>query len=226
VRRIALAVVALSLVATAALAGQARNVLLEPGALKTFSGRIDVVNRGQGMEMMLATDSEDHWFRVETESLTPLPKSFSASHAEVFYWPGHLLVMIPDEKRALHFTVRDFRPARPSPWVKDNLGPVRDAAALDALLAGYEVTRVTSAIMIGSSQGPRGGLEALSLERAGEGRIAGDKVFYQPTDTGNGGVNCGASCEIRCNDGSSCSTSCVSPRCAKCSCPTSCSCGF
>lgn len=223
-RRISLLIFVLSFVASAALAGPPRNVMLEPGVLLTYSGHLDVVNLGQGMEMRLATDSEDRWFRVETESLTPLPKSFSASDAEVFYWQGHLLVMVPDEKRALHFSARDFKPVQPSPWVKENLGPVRDAAALDVLLAGYEVTRVPSTIMIGSSGGPRGP-EALSIERAGEDRNVRDKVFYQ-SPGGGGGAGCSTNCSTNCADGSHCSVTCVSPRCASCSCPASCSCGF
>jgi hypothetical protein len=224
-RRISLTILVLCLVASAAVAGPARNELLEAGVLQTFSGRIDVVNQGQGMEMKLATDSGDRWFRVETRSLTPLPRSFSAGSAEVYYWQGHLLVMVPQEKRALFFSLRDFRPARPAPWIKENLGPVRDAGALDALLSGYEVTRVSSAVMIASSQGPRA-LEAISIGGSGEDHNFRDKVFYQDPGGGGGSANCSTNCSTHCGDGSSCSVTCVSPRCASCDCPASCSCVF
>lgn len=220
-RLIAIALLSLCLVSSGAFAGQARSGLLEPGMLETLSGRVDVVNQGQTMVMKLAAGSGDRWFRVETDSLTPLPKSFSAS-AEVFHWQGHLLLMVPQEKRALFFSIRDFRSALPlAPTKQEDLGPVRDAAALDSLLAGYEVTRIPTATLIASAQGPRA-LPSISI---GD-RDLRNKVFYPPPNPDGGLGTCGTSCSTNCADGSSCTASCASPRCAKCSCPASCTCSF
>ena len=210
-----IAVLAFCLLASGAFAKPARSGV-EPGVLETLTGPVDVVNKGQTVVVKLA-GAEDRWFRVETSRPTPLPDSFSADSAEIFYWQGHLLLMVPQEKKAFHFSMPDFKPARVPALAAEGLGPVRDASGLDALLAGYEVLQIDTANEITSAQGPRARLVI-------EEKSPRTKQFTPPPNPGGGLGSCGSSCSTACGDGSSCSTSCVSPRCASCSCPASCSC--
>jgi hypothetical protein len=215
-----IALLAFCLASSGAFAKPARSGA-EPGVLETLTGHVDVINQGQTIVMKLAGGSGDRWFRVETNSLTPLPDSFSTDSAEILYWQGHLLLRVPQARKAFHFLIPDFKPPKILAPVADGLGPVRTASALDDLLAGYEVTRIDTATVIASAQGPRARL-SISVE----GKDPKPKVFYQPPSPGGGPSGCGTSCSIACGDGSSCSVNCASPRCASCSCPASCTCGL
>lgn len=194
----------------------------EPGVLETLTGHVDVVNQGRSLVIKLDVGAGARWFRVETDSLLPLPDSFSADAAEILYWQGHLLLRIPAEKKAVLVSMPGYRPAPVPPAAAAGLGPVRTDASLDAFLAGYDVTRIDSATEIASSQGPRA-LASIGIDR--EGREPENKSFTPPPNPGSGGVGtCGNSCSITCGDFSSCSATCTAPRCAKCSCPASCTC--
>jgi hypothetical protein len=196
----------------------------EPGVLETLTGHVDVVNQGRTLVMKLKLDAGagDRWFRVETDSLLPLPASFSADAAEILYWQGHLLLRMPAERKAFLVSMPGYRPAPVPPAAAAGLGPVRTDASLDAFLAGYDVTRIDSATEIASSQGPRARV-SIGIDR--EGREPENKSFTPPPNPGSGGVGtCGNSCSITCGDFSTCTANCTTPRCASCSCPASCTC--
>lgn len=196
----------------------------EPGVLETLTGHVDVVNQGRSlvMKLKLGAGAGDRWFRVETDSLLPLPGSFSADSVEILSWQGHLLLRMPAEKKAFLVSMQGFRPAPVPPAAAAGLGPVQTPASLDAFLAGYDVTRIDSATEIASSQGPRA-LASISIDL--ERRDPMTKSFYPPPNPSSGGVGtCGNSCSITCGDFSSCTATCTAPRCAKCSCPAACTC--
>lgn len=191
----------------------------EPGVLERLTGPLDMVNKGQTIVVKLALDSGERWFRVETSNLAPVPRSVSARSAEVFFWRGNLLLLVPREKTAFHFSVPDLPPATVLNPTPEGLGPVRDASSLAALLAGYEVTRIDTVVELVSAAGPRA---RLVIEKTAPEA----KYFTQPPNPGGGPGSCGTSCEITCGDLSHCSVTCTSPRCASCTCPASCSCSF
>ncbi|MBW8876705.1 MAG: hypothetical protein JF614_17210 [Acidobacteria bacterium] len=213
-----IAVLAFCLASSGAFAKPARSGA-EAGVLETLSGQVDVINKGQILVLKLAGDAGDRWFRVETNSLMPLPGSFSAKSAEVFFWQGHLLLLVPGERKAIHFLLPGFIPGKVLTPAAGGLGPVSSASGLDALLAGYEVTRIDTATAITSAQGPRARLVI-------EGRTPEAKQFTPPPNPNGGPGSCGTSCNINCGDGSSCTASCTGARCASCTCPASCSCSF
>lgn len=187
--------------------------------VETLQGRLNV--RSDGRVFVVTTEKPDgsgfRRFDVELENRTGPVLDFRAETGEIHYWRGHLVVVAPGERKALHFSMKDLvRPARmPDAAVES----VLDVAELDALLRSkYELTR-TEAVAISSLGGPRA-LEAGSELRS---RIA-TEIEYQDPGGGGGISTCGSSCNINCGDGSSCSASCVGTRCASCSCPASCSC--
>ena len=217
----AVALLAFCFVATSTFA-QAGRSGAEPGVLESHSGQMEMVNRGQTVVIKLAgaEGGDARWFRVETSSPAPLPRSLSAVRAEVFYWQGQLLLLAVNEGKAFYFSMPGFKPGKVLPPPAGSSGPpVRSTPALATVLAGYEVTRINTATEITSAQGPR----ALAVI---EGRDARTKQFTLPPNPGPGGVNFGSTCSITCGDLSNCSVTCTSPRCASCTSPTSCVCGF
>ncbi|HEX3554633.1 MAG TPA: hypothetical protein VIA62_15530 [Thermoanaerobaculia bacterium] len=188
----------------------------QPGALETLTGPMDVDVKGQRVVVKMSAAAGERWFRVATSGPAPLPSSFSADSAEAFYWQGHLLLLVPRDRKAIQFSMPGFMPARvPAP--AEGSGEVRSVSDLDTLLVGYEVTRIDTATEIISAQGPRA---LLVIEE----RKPSPKQFTPPPNPGGGLGTCGSSCSITCGDGSTCSATCTSPRCASCNCPASCSC--
>jgi hypothetical protein len=193
----------------------------EPGVLESHSGQMEMVNRGQTVVIKLAgaPGTDARWFRVETSSPAPLPRSFSAARAEVFYWRGQLLLLAVNEGKAFYFSMPDFKPGRVLPPPSGTPGPpVRSTPDLETVLAGYDVIYINTTTEITSAQGPR----ALAVI---EGRGVSTKQFTPPPNPGGGGIGtCGSTCSITCGDQSTCSATCTSPRCASCTCPASCVC--
>jgi len=210
-----IALLAFCLASSGAFANPARSAA-QPGALETLTGQMDVDVKGQMVVVKMSGAAGERWFRVATSRPTPLPSSLSADSAEMFYWQGHLLLLVPRDRKAIQFSMPGFMPRIPAP--AEGPGVVRNASDLDALLAGYEVTRIDTATEIISAQGPRA---LLVIEE----KKPSPKQFTPPPNPGGGLGTCGASCSITCGDGSTCSANCVSPRCASCNCPASCSCG-
>ncbi len=190
-------------------------------SVETLQGRVNVLSDGR-MFVVTFEKPDGGGFRrfdVELESPAGRATHFSADSAEIHYWTGHLVVVAPRERKALHFSLRDI--TKQVRTADAPLVSAADAAEVDSLLRSrYELTRLDRAVAISSLGGPR------ALEAGG-----GLKSLIAPMDTeyqdpgGSGGIGtCGASCTISCGDGSNCSTNCNAPRCASCTCPASCSC--
>lgn len=178
--------------------------------LDTVQGSAVVRKAGQVLVATLE-DQDEHgrWFRVEARRGAPLPAGFRAESAQVHYWMGHLVLIA--RGKAWHFFVPggDQYPTEAA--------QVPDAAELEGLLRGYDVTQV-EASAIYSASGPR-------ADRLNEGLRSIFANEDDQQDPGSGGIgSCGLSCSIQCGGGSSCSATCGAPRCAHCSCPASCTC--
>lgn len=156
-------------------------------------------------------------FDVELENRTGTALDFRAEAGEIHYWRGHLVVVVPGERKALHFSLPDT--GKQVRTADAPLVSASDVAEVDSMLRSkYELTRIDKAVAITSLGGPR----ALEAGRELRSRIAPDLDYQDP---GSGGIgSCGSTCTTRCGDGSSCSATCNAPRCASCSCPASCSC--
>jgi hypothetical protein len=158
-------------------------------------------------------------FEIETAADPTRAIDWSAKSADVYYWMGHLVVAAPQERKALHVSVKGverlLRPRTDGP----QLDSASALAELDALLsAGNDLTRVETATSIVSKNE-----KALKVPEGIKHQAGRMDTDYQ--DYGSGGLGtCGSSCSTSCGDGSSCSATCSSPRCAHCSCPASCTC--
>ncbi len=187
---------------------------------QTFDGTLNVHTTGDSVVVVVhAPDAVDHLFRVDTGWDPALPIELGPTVGQVTVWRGNLVVIAPMENRALHFSMTPPRhPAARSP-VAAALAPP-PATDLDRTLGeSYELTRIDRATAIITRSGPL----ALAEPAGGDlGTAVGRALNRDPSNGGNG--HCGTSCEIACGDGSQCSATCSSPRCAKCSCPASCSC--
>src|SRR5215203_607236 len=117
--------------------------------LETVQGPAVVHKAGQTVVMTLAgPEGQDRWFRVESVRGASLPAGFQADSAQVLYWMGHLVLTA--EGKAWHFSV-------PERDASSEAAQVPDAAELEGLLRGYDVTQVeVSAIY--SASGPRANL--------------------------------------------------------------------
>lgn len=190
-------------------------------SVETLQGRVNVRSDGR-LFVVTIEKPEGGGFRrfdVELESQAGKALNFRADAAEIHYWGGHLVVVAPRERKALHFSLLDAGKQVRS--VDAPLVSASDVAEVDSLLRSrYELTQIDNAVVISSLAGPR------ALEAGGELRslIAPMDTEYQDPGGGGGLGTCGVSCTSRCGDGSSCSVNCTAPRCSSCSCPASCSC--
>lgn len=190
-------------------------------AVQTLQGAMTVLGDGRTFAVTLEKPGRRGFYRfdVELESRTGPVLDFRVEAGEIHYWRGHLVVVAPKERKALHFSMKDsVRPVRmaDSPPVS-----AAEVAELDSLLRSkYELTRLDQAVALSSVGGPR----AWEAGRELRSRIAPMDTEYQDPGGSGGLGTCGASCTTRCGDGSSCSTNCIAPRCASCTCPASCSC--
>jgi hypothetical protein len=192
--------------------------------VERLTGRVEIHSDSRAVTVALhGNDSADgHLFIVETEGIEQ-PISLRAASAEVFFWRGHLVVIVSRQGKALHFSIPGIDAtsgAKPvdMPWV----GTKSDIRDLDAWLEErYELTRIDTATGIIS----RGGPQAFLVDQeAGGGPLDKQDPFYVPPDPGSGNGSCGVSCSITCGDQSTCSVTCASNRCASCTCPPSCTC--
>lgn len=219
-----LALVLIASVATAAPKASAAPLpLVSPlASIETLTGGVRV--RGDGRTFVVTVNPRNgsgiKQFEIETEDRPGRILDLSSAAAEVHFWMGHLVVVAPRERKALHFSIdgidKHLRPRTDGPQL-DSASALEE---LDSLLrANYELTRVETASSIVSKNE-----QALKLPPGMRQEIERSVDIDQP-DTGGGGLgSCGSSCTIACGDGSQCSASCSAPRCARCSCPASCSC--
>jgi hypothetical protein len=157
-------------------------------------------------------------FEIEMEDRPGQTISFGADNAEIHFWMGHLVVVAPNERKALHFSVERVDKLRRPRTDAPQLDGASALAELDELLrANYELTRIEKAVSIVSKNE-----QALRLPEGIEQRR--EETDYQDYGGGGGLGSCGSSCSTTCGDGSNCSATCTAPRCARCSCPASCSC--
>lgn len=187
--------------------------------VQTLQGDLKVLSDGRKFAITIQAPEGGgfHRFEAELEGMRGPVLDFRAE-GEIHYWRGHLVVVAPEERKALHFSMKGLvKPARMPGAPPESLP---DVAELDSLLESkYELTRLDRAVAISSLSGPRA-VEAGSGLRS---RIAPMDLDYQ--DPGGGGIgSCGASCNVNCKDGSNCNVACLGSRCASCSCPASCSC--
>src|SRR6266545_1945996 len=222
-QRFCLLVIVLALTASAAIgAPKVPPPLASPlDSTETLTGRVTV--RGDGHSFIVTLTRQDGGRRmqieIETGDQPGRTMAFSAENAEIHFWMGHLVVVAPGQRRALHFSVEGIdKLARPR-----TDGPQLDTASalaeLDALLrANYDLTRIESATSIVSKNE-----QALRLP-PGIKQTGQADVDNQDYGTSGGLGGCGSSCSVTCGDGSNCSATCTSPRCAHCSCPASCTC--
>lgn len=178
--------------------------------------------RGDGRFFVVTLTRQDgagrKQFEIETEDRPGRTITFSADHAEIHFWMGHLVVVAPAERKALHFSVEGIDKFKKPRTDGPQLEGVSALTELDELLrANHELTRIETAVSIVSKNE-----QALRLP---EGiRQQHEETDYQDYGGGGGLGSCGSSCSTTCGDGSSCSATCTAPRCARCSCPASCSC--
>ena len=176
--------------------------------LESVQGAASVQKTGQVLVVTLPSqDGHGRWFRVEagSEGASSFPAGFRAAEAQVHYWKGHL-VLIADGK-AWHFSVPG------ADRFLSDAAQVPDAADL---VQGHDLKEIhVSAIY--SASGPR-------AARLNDGLRNVFANTDDQQDIGNGLGSCGTTCSITCGDGSTCSATCGGNRCARCSCPASCSC--
>lgn len=211
----------LALVCSAAFAGPL--VMPQPPTspldnLEVLHGPIEAQTEGALVTLNLGDREAAKYriFRVETDSsLSGSPIAFRADASEIYFWNGHLVVLVPSQGQGWHFSVPGI-----DELMKGRPGLRPSTEDREALLAGYDVTRIVAS-GIASFSGPK----ALRPERpAGLG--SAPLMNYQPEnpDPGTGVGTCGSNCSITCRDSSSCVISCGVNRCATCTCPLSCSC--
>lgn len=203
----------LGLLLASTLAVPAAAQLAEPlsvlDKLDTAQGPVVVRKTGQALVLTLSgQEGSDRWYRVEAGRGVELPAAFRADSAQVHYWRGHLILAA--EGQAWHFSVPGLDA------YLSKAAQVPDAAELDDLLRGHEVTEIKVSALY-SASGPRA-----SRLNQGLKNVFG---YDDQQDPGSGGLGgCGTSCTINCGDGSSCTANCGGRRCAQCSCPASCTC--
>jgi len=191
-------------------------------SIETLTGALRVHGDGRTFVVTInqLNGSGRRQFEIETEDRPGRTIDFSAESAEIHFWMGHLVVVAPKERKALHFSAdgidKLMRPGTDGPQL-DSISALEE---LDSLLrANYDLTRIETVSSIVSKNE-----QALKLPPGIKQEI-GRSVDIDNQDTGGGGLGgCGASCNVTCGDGSICSASCIAPRCAHCSCPASCSC--
>lgn len=189
--------------------------------VQSFRGAVEVGTEGGTVEVIVReAGGASHFFRAETSGHESLPLAWRAESGKVLFWRGHLVVIAPQEGLALHLSVPEpALPARPGPPA----APLPDSHALDASLrASYDLTRIATATGIVSRSGPL----ALAPDRRPASKLFESNIDYDDPGSGGGSSGCGTSCSISCGDGSSCTATCQPPRCARCSCPASCTCSF
>lgn len=190
-------------------------------SVETLQGQVNVRSDGR-LFVVTIEKPEGGGFRrfdVELGGQAGQALNFRADSAEIHYWGGHLVVVAPRERKALHFSLLDA--GQQVRTVDAPLVSASDVAEVDSLLRSrYELTRISNAVAISSLAGPR----ALEAGRELKSHIAPMDTEDQDPGGGGGLGTCGATCTTRCGDGSSCSAVCTAPRCASCSCPASCSC--
>ena len=179
--------------------------------LENVQGSAVVRKTGHSLVVILpGQDGGDRWFRVETskDGASQLPSGFRSDDAQVHYWMGHLVLIANGS--AWHFSVPGLDK------FLSKAAETPDSAELASLVSGYQVKEVqVSAIY--SASGPR-------ARHLNDGLGSIFENIDDQQDIGNGLGSCGSTCSITCGDGSSCSATCGSNRCARCSCPASCSC--
>lgn len=217
----------LALILTASVAVAAPKLPVPPtsplDSIETLTGRVSV--RGDGHSFVVTVTRRNgaahKQFEIETGDQPGRQMAFSADNAEIHFWMGHLVVVAPDQREALHFSVEGIdkllRPGTEGP----QLDTTSAVAELDALLrANYHLTRIETAASIVSKNE-----QALKLPPGLNQQLGEMDTDYPDYGSGGGGLGgCGSSCSTTCGDGSSCSATCSSPRCAHCSCPASCNC--
>ena len=176
--------------------------------LETVQGAATVRKAGQVLVVTLPSqDGNGRWFRVEagSEGASSFPAGFRAAEAQVHHWKGHLVLIAGG--KAWHFSV---------PGSDRFFSAESEAPDVANLVHGYDVTEIrVSAIY--SASGPR-------AARLNDGLRSIFANEDDQQDIGNGLGSCGTTCTISCGDGSTCSATCGGNRCARCSCPASCSC--
>jgi len=224
-KRTSLLFLALVLAASAAIAApKAPNpprLQMNPlDSVETLKGALRVHGDGRTFVVTLQNDSGRRQFEIETEERPGRALDFRADSAEIHFWLGHLVVVAPQERKALHFSApgldKFVRPGTDGPQL-DTASAIEE---LDSLLrANYDLTRIETASAIISKNE-----QALRLP-PGIKHVIEQSVDIDQPDTGGGGLGgCASSCQTTCGDDSHCSATCTAPRCAHCSCPASCSC--
>lgn len=210
---------ALLFCATAAFAASPR--LPDPNAVRTYSGAVNVHTEGTSVIVALSRDAEgsvETIFHVDSRDAARLGLSLQAKAAQVVTWTGHLLVLVPDQGQALHFSIPGFE-SKVRLSLVDGKDLTRiDPAALDARLEQtYRLTTLDSASEIGSRTGQlpimRVDDQAAQAHWLAQSRPplrhqagAMNTEPYQP-DTGSGSGG-GSSCSQSCPNGASCSITC------------------
>ncbi|HVF58371.1 MAG TPA: hypothetical protein VNJ70_00945 [Thermoanaerobaculia bacterium] len=188
--------------------------------VQSFRGTVEVSTEADTVLVVLTeAGGGTHLFRVETTGHPALPVAFRAEAAEVLLWRGHLVVIARRARQALHLSIPGALPPRRGVQLEQTPHP-RDVEA--SLRASYDLTRIDTATAIISRSGPL----ALVPGSGGRNRIFEQEIDYDDPGGGGGPGGCGTACSISCGDGSSCSATCQPPRCARCSCPASCTCSF
>jgi hypothetical protein len=189
--------------------------------IETLRGPVHV--RGDGATFTVTLSTPDgsalRRFEIETADRPGRTIAFDAASAEVHFWMGHLVVIAPEQGKALHFSVEGIEELRKPGADGSKLHTASALAELDSLLQDqYQLTRVTTVSSIVSKNE-----QALKIPAGVQQQVESMGIEYpDPMPGGLGG--CGSSCSISCGDGSTCSATCNAPRCASCSCPASCSC--
>jgi hypothetical protein len=190
-------------------------------SIETLTGRVRV--QGDGRTFVVTINPLDgsgrRQFEIETEGRPGRTLDLSVESAEVHFWMGHLVVVAPKQSKAFHFSIdsidKFLRPRTDGPQLDTDSA----LAELDSLLrANYDLTRIETVSSIVSKNE-----QALKLPPQPK-QETGRSVGIDEPDASGGPGGCGASCTTGCGDGSRCSASCSATRCARCSCPASCSC--
>ena len=124
--------------------------------IESLQGNLRVLSDGRKFVVTFEGPDESDFLRFDIELEGPVgdPLDFRVDSGEIHYWLGHLIVVAPKERKALHFSM--VRGERLPKAADAPFASASDLAELDSLLSSqYELSRIDRAVVMSSLRGPR-----------------------------------------------------------------------
>lgn len=125
-------------------------------SVETLRGSVRVLSDGRKFVVTFERPDGGDFQRFDVEVEGPVGEAldFRIDSGEIHSWIGHLIVVAPKERKALHFSM--LGPERLPKAADAPFASASDLAELDALLSSqYELSRIDTAVVMSSLRGPR-----------------------------------------------------------------------